>query len=456
MTVLTSLNFLKPGAKWPPDKERMDRYTTCRLLMGGDHDAVFLNMNEDDTPRLIRMRLNWFKRICTLIADLSVGNPPRITAEEQNTADRITNANAFDTLAYDLIVDLVKYGNALLKPRWNGTRGVISRVDPSIWYPVVDPDDMATFTHHVLAWPVQKGDEKYIKVEIHTPGQIEHKLLMLEKDGLKIKTDSPLETIERFAELEPEEKTGVDSFLVVPFSNLKAANGVFGADDFKDIADVVEEVERRLIKVSGTLDEFADPWMTGPAGLRIKDPVTGEMQWNSDEKYIVLNEGEPNPKILTWDASLDATFKQIETLMSQLYVLAELSPAAFGETRNGLAESGSALKRLMLPTLAKVARLRLRIKPQLLEVLRVTADLEVSSRMSGATKLNGLNLEWRSNLPVDPVEIANTEKTKRDAGITSRRSSVARLMEGAGDDQIDAEVALIEKELDLFTREILQ
>ena len=455
MTVFTTLDFLKPGQKWPPDKDRLARYAKNRLLMEGDHDLVFAGLNEDDAPRIIKMRVNWFKRICTLFSDLAVGNPPKITAEDQATVDRIADDNGFETLAYDLFSDLIAFGDGVLKPRWDGKRGVISRIDPRHWFPVVDPDDSGAFSAHVLAWEVPFGDDKYVKVEIHKPGKIEHRLLKLTSDGKEIKEPVPLATIERYSSLKEEEETGVAGFLVFPFSNLKAGNGVFGLDDFKDISDLVEEIERRLIKVSGTLDVFADPWMCGPSGLRVRDPLTGEVVWASDEKYIALNEGESPPKILTWDAEMEATFRQIETLLSQLYVMAELSPAAFGETKNGLAESGSALKRLMLPTLSKVSRLRLRIKPQLLEALRITSELETSARMTGAQKLTGLNLEWRSALPADPIENANVEKTRREAGISSRRSSVARTMEGASADEIDAEVQRIEEEEDLFKREIM-
>lgn len=446
MTVFTTLDFLKPGAKWPPDKDRLARYAKNRLLMEGDHDLVFAGLNEDDAPRIIKMRVNWFKRIMTLFADLAVGNPPKITAEDQATIDRITGDNAFEVLVYDLFSDLIAFGDGVLKPRWDGKRGVISRIDPRHWFPVVDPDDVGTFKAHVLAWDVTQGDDKYVKVEVHKPGQIEHRLLKLASDGKEIKEPVPLATIERYANLKEEEETGVPGFLVVHFSNLKAGDGVFGLDDFKDISDLVEEIERRLIKVSGTLDTFADPWMCGPSGLRVRDPITGEIVWASDEKYIALNEGESPPEILVWDAQMGATFTQIETLLSQLYVMAELSPAAFGEVKTGLAESGSALKRLMLPTLAKVNRLRLRIKPKLIEVLKTTAELEVASRMSGAETLTNLSLEWRSNLPIDPVEAAKVEATRRGAMATSVRGSLSRLDPDATEEDLDAEEARIKDE----------
>jgi len=447
MTVLTNLDFLKPGQKWPPDNARLDRYARNRLLMEGDHDLVFTGLNEDDAPRIIKMRLNWFKRICTLFGDLATGNPPKITAEEQTTIDRITEANSFGLTIYDLIGDLIAFGDAVLKVRWDGKRGVISRIDPGHWFPVVDPDDSAIFTHHVLAWVVTHGDEKYAKIEIHTPGEIEHRLLRLTTDGKEIKESVGLATIPRYSKLKPKEKTGIDDFLIIPFSNLKSGDGVHGLDDFKDIEDIVSEIERRLIRVSGTLDTFCDPWMCGPPGLRVKDPITGEVIWASDEKYIALNEGETAPQILTWDASLTSVFGEVEALLSQLYVMAELSPAAFGETKNGLAESGSALKRLMLPTLAKVNRLRLRIKPKLITTLKTCASLEVASRMSEASELPNVSIEWRSSLPTDPMEAAQVEATRYNAHATSIRGSLSRLDSDSTETDLDAEEARIKEEL---------
>jgi hypothetical protein len=100
----------------------------------------------------------------------------------------------------------------------------------------------------------------------------------------------------------------------------------------------------------------------------------------------------------------------------------------------------------MLPTLAKVNRLRLRIKPKLIEVLKTTAELEVASRMSGAETLTNLSLEWRSNLPIDPVEAAKVEATRRGAMATSVRGSLSRLDPDATEEDLDAEEARIKDE----------
>ncbi|KQC16311.1 MAG: hypothetical protein APR56_08280 [Methanosaeta sp. SDB] len=446
-TVHTDLNFLNPNQKWPPaeDKDRLARYSRNRLLLEGDHQLVFTNL-DDDEYKSRDMRVGWFRRIATLFSDLSVGSPPKFTATEQETIDRITEANSFHLTIYDLITDLVSFGDGVLKVRWDGRRGVISRIDPKLWFPVTSPDDVGVFTAHVLAWEVVEKDFKYVKVEIHHPGKVEHRLLKLNTGGDEIQESVPLSTIERYSKLEPEEETGVGDFLVVPFTNMKGADGVFGLDDFKGIEDLVEELERRLVRNSAVLDEFSHPWMAGPPGLRIRDPLTGEMIWDSTEHYISLGEGESPPQILTWDAGLGAVFSQIDQVLSQLYVVAELSPACFGDTKAGLSESGSALKRLMLPTLAKVNRLRLRIKPKLIEVLKTTAELEAASRMSGAQALTNVSLEWRSNLPIDPVEAAQVEATRHTAKATSIRGSLSRLDPDATEEDLDREEARIKEE----------
>ncbi len=444
--IFTSLDFLSIGRKWPPDKDRIDRYNRNKLLMQGDHDLIFAGLNEDDAPRIIKMRLNWFKREATAYADLGAGNPPKLTATEQETIDRIADANGYALTIYNLFSDLVAFGDSILKVRWNGARGVISRIDPSRWFPVVNPDDSDEITHHVIAWEVQKGEDKYVKAEIHEPGKITHKLLKLSSDGTEIKEPVDLSTIERYAALQEVEETGVPGFLVFSFHNIKDGGGVFGMDDFKDISDIVEEIERRIIKVSSTLDVFADPWMCGPAGLRVKDPLTGEVVWASDERYIVLGEGEQPPKILTWDAQMGSTFSQIEVLLDQLFVVSEMSKVLFGDTKNGLAESGSALKRLLLPMLAKVNRLRLRTKTGLVTVLVTTAELERASRMPGASLLSNVSLEWRSSLPADPMEAARIEATRKDAGATSTRGSLRRLDPDASEEDLDAEEARIKEE----------
>jgi len=447
---LTNFDFISPGAPWPPEDEvrRLNIYARNDLLFDGHHDQVFTDLNNPRAVKRISMKLNWFKRATTLFADLLVGETPRITATEEDTINRLVTDNSLQLATYTAACDIVKYGTALLKVRFD-ERGIISRIPPRVWFPVVSPDDADEVTAHVLAWGVGKN---YMRVEIHHRGRIEHKLFLL-KDG-KIDRSVSLATISRYANLEPEVETGISAFLVIPIHNIKGSDN-YGLDDYSDMIDPVREIEKRLIRNSSILDKHEEPDMIIPAGTAEIDPLTGEAVFVGGGRYIEVDEGQAKPELLVWDAQMVAAFKQVDALLYQLCLVSEISPAALGDLKHGIAESGSALKRLMLATLAKVNRIRLRVDPAIKHVLQTTAALEVASRMPGAMQLTSLAIEWADGLPADDLETAQVEKTKREAGTTSRRSSVARLMKGATDEVIDAEVARILEDEDMFTREIL-
>jgi len=126
--------------------------------------------------------------------------------------------------------------------------------------------------------------------------------------------------------------------------------------------------------------------------------------------------------------------------------MGEISPSLLGDVKNGLAESGSALKRLAIPTLAKVSRLRARVKRPLLEALRLCARLETVSRYPGSGVLENLTVEWRSSLPEDRLEAAQIEQLRKTAGLTSTRSALARLDPDSSEEDLDWEESKISEE----------
>jgi len=292
---------------------------------------------------------------------------------------------------------------------------------------------------------------------------IENRLYRLDS-GRSITAELPISALERYTGLESEVRTGVDEFLVLSVAGLLSADGVFGLDDYRNFESLVREIEKRLIRTSRTLDKFADPNLLIPVDEMSIDPATGEplltnpYSGNSifedlkigGGRYIVAETGEtgtrPLPAYLTWDASLQSSFAQIEEIKSQLMAVAEISPALLGDTKNGLAESGSALKRLAIPTLAKVARLRSRVRRPILRALAICAELERASRYPGSAPLENLSIEWLSSLPPDPVESAQVEQLRKTADLTSTRSALARLDPDASDEDLDWEVSKISEE----------
>jgi hypothetical protein len=154
--------------------------------------------------------------------------------------------------------------------------------------------------------------------------------------------------------------------------------------------------------------------------------------------------GEDPPGYLTWDGQLEAAFKQLEELREWFYMTSDTSPAAFGQLEQGLAESGSALKRLLLAPLAHVNRIKLRLHPALAKAVRLAAELE-RAHSSGVPALAHVEIEWRDGIPEDPKESAEVEQIRITSGTTSRKSAIRRL-DGGTDSTIEDELDAIDED----------
>lgn len=448
--MLTSLNFLNPGQVWPPPSEadRLKMYAENKNLFKGDHELVY-----KDWPRILRedqqaaltMIFNWPKRLSTLWADLLLGEPPNIAAgetgtPEQDAVERHIEQNDFINMLYEALLDNSRFGNGIAKIRYN-RRAIIEAQPPGCWFPVVNPANLKDITAHVLAWTWTESDTnafgqlqeaKYLQCEIHTKGRIEYRKYQL--DGNYIGTRLPLQI--------DMVDTGVDDFLVVPINNLITSDSIFGLDDYKDIDSILQEMETRVSQIARILDKHSDPNMYGPEAALQYDPETHQYTFRAGGKYFpVDSRDDVIPGYMVWEGQLAAAFKELELLQQQLYVVTETSPAAFGEYRQGLAESGTALKRLMMPTLAKANRIRLRLDPAAKKILRIASELEVAQGMARAVRLDNIKIDWRDGLPDDERETHEIENADYMAGTISLESVLKK--RGYTGDRLQEELDLI-------------
>lgn len=454
--MLTSLDFLNSGQPWPPkdEEERLRGYAENRLLFEGRHEKVFkdwVRLLRDDQRATLELIFNWNKRLSTLWADLLLGEPPRIKAGDKDTpeqmvVERIIADNSLNLSAYEVALDVSRFGDGLFKVRYDG-RGIIEGQPPAVWFPVCRPDNVKDIVAHVLAWeytadapsmigPIRTGTkkQKYLKAEIHEKGKITTRVYELAN-----------EKIRGLADEETVQETGVDDFLVVQVPNLLTTDRITGLDDYSDLDSIVQEIETRVAQISRILDKHSDPNMYGPESALEIDPATGQATFRAGGKFFPVSEGDQAPGYITWDGQLEASFKQIELLVEQLYALSETSAAAFGQLKAGLAESGSALRRLMIAPLAKVNRIRMRFDPALKKALKLAAALEVAQGMADAVALDQVHIDWRDGLPNDDTEQTAIEVQRKTAGLTSLESSLRRL-DGLEGDALQEELDRIKGE----------
>jgi hypothetical protein len=432
--VLTDLSFMSVGKPWPPpsEKERLQRYQQNKLLFEGKHELVYkdwVRLLREDQRATLEIILNWPKRLSTLFADLLLGETPRITAgdegsPEQTALNRIITDNGLHNVAYEVALDVSRFGVGLFKVRYDG-RAIIEGQPPAVWFPVTKPDNIKETVAHVLAWIWDEehagilGNKKiqHLKTEIHERGRITIAEYIV-RDG-------------KIAQQVSEEiqNTGVNEFLLVPVNNVVTTDRITGLDDYSDLDTIIQELEIRIAQISRILDKHADPNMYGPETALEQDQKTGQWIFKGGGKFFPVNTGEQPPGYVTWDGQLEAAFKQIDLLMEQLYILSETSAAAFGQLKSGLAESGSALRRLMMAPLAKVNRIRLRFDPALRKVLQLASALEVAQGMPKAVKLADadIHIAWQDGLPDDEMEQTQIETQRMSANLTSLESALRRL-----------------------------
>ncbi len=448
--MLTSMSFLNIGAPWPPpaELERLTLYKENRRLFEGEHDKVFkdwIRLLRGDQQATLEIILNWPKRLSTLFADLLLGEAPQVEAgdegsKEQDAANRLIELNELFNTAYEVALDVSRFGVGLFKVR-HDERAIIEAQTPLVWYPVVQPDNVKDVSAHVLGWDYEQEEhstwgaqmQQYLKLEIHERGKITTRLHKLANGNIAGLVE------------ESVTETGVDDFLVVPVFNLSTSDRLTGLDDYSDLDTVIQELEVRTAQISRILDKHADPNMCGPSAALERDPVTGEWTYPSGGKYFPVPQGEDPPKYVTWDGELEAAFREIDMLMEQFYALSETSAAAFGQLKAGLAESGSALRRLMMAPLAKTNRIRLRFDPALRNVLMLAAALEVAQGTKDAAKLEEIHITWQDGLPDDDAEETQIEATRYSAGLTSLESALMRL-DDLKDEALQAEIERIRAE----------
>ncbi len=448
--MLTDTNFLNAGNPWPPpeEMERITLYRENRRLFEGEHDKVFkdwVRLLRDDQQATLEIILNWPRRLSTLFADLLLGEQPQVEAgdegsKEQEMLDRLVASNNLFNSAYEVALDVSRYGVGLFKVRLE-KQAIIEPQTPLVWFPVVHADNIKSVQAHILGWEYEQDEatwrgvktNKYLKLEIHEKGRITTRTHTIANGNIAGIID---ETVVL---------TGVDDFLIVPVYNLSTSDRLTGLDDYSDLDTILQELEIRVAQISRILDKHADPNLYGPESALEFDHKTGQWSFRGGGKYFPVGQGEQAPKYVTWEGQLDAAFREIEMLTEQLYIMSETSAAAFGQLKSGLAESGTALRRLMIAPLAKTNRIRLRFDPALKKAISLAAALEVYHRVRGAVKLEDINITWQDGLPDDDMEKTQIEATRYAAGLTSLESALMRL-DGLGGEALQSEIERIKAE----------
>lgn len=442
--MLTDLKFLEAGAQWPPvqEAERLELYRTNRALFDGRHSEVFAAQyrrisrvigNFEDVVSY-GVTLNYPRKLSLKTADLLFGEPPRIESGDgsvagQTAVARIAGADLVNT-CYEVAVDASRFGDGLFYIcRGEDGAGRIEAAQPSVWFPVVCADNVKRVQCHVLAWDYAEGKQRYLKAQIHYKGSCSEKLMQLNENGVIQGVIS-----------ERVYSTGLSDFAVVPVPNVSTSDRVFGCDDYTDIDSILSELEVRVAQISRILDIHSSPSMQGPPTAAMQE----NGRWRVKPGNFFANVSGEKVEYLTWDGQLDAAFRQCELLLSQLYAISEMGASVWGDYKyaSGQVPSGSALKRLMLSTISKVSRMRLRFDAGLKKAIMLCSQLGGE----GIVRLDNVSITWQDGLPADDYENAQIINLRTGNTQTMSRQVALERFDGMTGAQTAIEIERIDED----------
>lgn len=449
--MLTNLDFLRTGSRWPPEseKERMDGYEAHQKLFEDEHAAVYLeplkriervtgNFSEVVSHAVV---FNYQKLLSLKIADLVFGEPPKFTAakeSQQAVIDRVLSETNLLEAAYMACLDVSRYGDGLLLLGNLDGRPVVKSTSPRHWYPVVDPEDIHRIRYHVFAWAYPRDAARRrweLTVQVHDPQHPEsceqHRYALTGSEnewsiGLELSGES---------ETTLDTKLGVCPVFRVP--NVLTSDRVFGLDDYQSVDSIVSEIMVRASQISRVLDKHANPSMSGPMSALQMDDVTGQWRLRVGDYYPRNDTDDPELRYITWDASMDANFKQLEMLLNQLHTVSEMGSAIFGDltSKAGQAPSGSALRRLMISPLAKARRICNHFDPAMKGLLSVCAAIYgvfIAPRE--------ISIKWNDGLPDDEAENAQIMSVRTGGKATISQHTAIKRLDDLADSDASAEL----------------
>jgi hypothetical protein len=451
---------LAPTFPYWNDRNRILGYTYYNKLLMGEHFEAF-NMKIADErysreySKLRYVMVNFAGLISKVVADMLFTEPIKLKSPtgdktEQAWLDAFSFENKLQIQNYESALTNSALGDALYKVRLgerfdgDGEPTVIMEdITPTIYFPKVDGFNVrAEPKEKELAWTFYKGKDKYLRKEIHTPGQIVNEVWSMEND--KILTQQSIGILD--ANIPDVEETGINRHLIVHVPNWKTGNRSFGISDYYDVDKLIYAINNRYTKIDNILDNHSDPILMVPPGIlddkgrvRKKDGRVIEMGEDTDGK----------PEYIVWDASLENAFKEIEKLVEAFFMVTEISPDILGMGK-GQSDSGRALKYKILRTIAKVSRKKLYYH------LAIQEAVYVSMLMAQAhgVKVQGLaapknafvpDIEWQDGIPQDMGEQVDIEAKRLDSGTTTVPDAIMRL-DGVDEDTAKKQADEIKEE----------
>ncbi|NLA42521.1 MAG: hypothetical protein GX874_14185 [Smithella sp.] len=439
--MLTDLSFVADGRPWPPEDAdeaaRLKEHAFMRQIYNGLHEKVFpryiaylADQSKDwMTQKII---LDWPELATDSYTNLLLGEEPEIVAGNRDDLPTLPTDQVF--------IDVSRYGIGLFEVSDAG----IQALNPENCYIVVTPGNIQlpqafVFFHIWKEKESQSGKEKeieYIKFTVHQPGKIRHLIFLispgagLTKSEKKLSGPLPLGDFPAYADLEVDAEgyqyPPVEDMLVVAVNNKLSSERYYGRSDYKpSIISLIESLELLFAQRAEVLAKFTSPTPVVPESATVFDHSKKEWVYKPGQA-IITKPGDPSPSLMVWQAELGAVDRAIEQSMDQLLQMLQLSRVLLAGQGQGTAESGTALRIRLIPTLSKVSKYARAAEKAIPKVLNLWSQLH-----GPEIPLEKITVNLQDGIPDDPMVEANVNNiratalaTLKTVGIIGRKGAL--------------------------------
>ena len=470
MSILSELNsgisFAK-GTAFPflSHKERINRYKENMKMFKGEYKDIFDKYNFNPNSNLY-VSLNLSGIICKKSADLLLGEAVQVSAgkddhsDEQQALDKFTVNNYMNITNYESALNNSIKGDSFYKVRygqeWAGelpqhvdpSKVLIENLQAEQVFPETFPHDKRKIRVFHVCVPVYDGNEGswILKVESHFAGRIlyhNHKMSVTESDQYGYATGWKIDG--QLGEVY-EEYTGINMPLVIHVPNI-ATDSWEGQDDLSEHKSLFDEINNRLSQIAAILDMHSNPAMAIPAGVMEVDDLGNPIFNVSKEKvFEIQGTNEILPQYITWNGQLQEAYSELDRLIDNLLMAAEIPPVAIGRKDSGTSgNTGLAIKTRMIPLLSKVNRKRQYYDKALKQVYMVAQQLD---NVTGDGKYIPVVpiLQFKDGLPVDDMAEANIAAIRTGSKPTMSQKTAIMQLNNMTEEQADAEIERITQE----------
>ena len=450
--MLYGLDWLDADTEFPPqqEKNRIKAYEYYGSLFDLKQFAEFNELgsriysNFDEyfnIPVLLA-----YQRLSTIkLADMVIGAIPSITVnDDDKMTDNISDLRDrtdMDAKLYQMLIDYSRYGITVVRLYNDDTvdtdQGEFTVWNPAEWFPILRNDGTHRIKEHVLVWRTNKSTltnpDWYLDVQRHPieGGSYVHEVYRMNGSGTCVK--EKISSVTHY--------TGDLPCLVQYVANIPTSNNIYGTSDYKIVNELICKSTERLRQILYILDRHSDPSMTGPVTM-LSFNDKGEPEFKTSQFYAV-SPGEEHPAYLTWDGQLDAAFRALDALLTQVYIMSEMGEALLGNTKgSGQAISGTAMRYKMVSPLEKARRVSNSFTLPIKKLVTALLQMDNGKKI----RYQDINIVWADSLPKDPREVA--ELTRLQTGAPQITPLQYALMENYDMDTEDAlrHIQLIEED----------